>query len=209
MLFVALLLCAACVAMFFAQMAFSTEAFALINEVKWTQPWRIITSIFAHADMVHLFSNMVALGFFGLFLESRIGSKKLFLLFMGSGILVNVLSVYPTSLGASGAIYAILGCLAILRPWMIIYVYYIPMPLIVATSLWLLQDVFGLFYPSNVANLAHILGLFMGIGMAVYWRKEYGDKPKPKKDKELSEYEKTELKQRLDSYEEQYMRPRN
>ena len=214
MRFVALWLCAACLGMFFAQMAFGTGIFSLDNAVKWTQPWRIITAIFAHAGVAHLFSNMLALGFFGLFLESRIGSKKLFFLFLSSGIIVNFLisifSIYERSLGASGAVYAILGCLAILRPWMIIYVYYIPMPMIIATSLWFLQDVFGMFYPSEVASLAHIFGLFMGVILGFYWRGKYGDKPKGKSEKnnEQEENEKIELNQKLDAWEEQYMKPR-
>ena len=209
MLFVALWLCAACVAMFFAQMAYGTEPFLLINELKWAEPWRMITSIFAHADIMHLFSNLLALGFFGLFLEGRIGSKKLFLLFMASGIIVSVLSTYDRSLGASGAVYAVLGCLALLRPWMVIYVYFIPMPMVVALVLWFLQDVFGLFYPSNVANLSHIFGLVMGVAAGFYWKKQYGDKPKAREDRGLSEIEEMELNQKLDEWEDQYMKPRN
>ena len=209
MLFVALWLCAACVAMFFAQMAYGTEPFLLINELKWAEPWRMITSIFAHADIMHLFSNLLALGFFGLFLEGRIGSKKLFLLFMASGIIVSVLSTYDRSLGASGAVYAVLGCLAFLRPWMVIYVYFIPMPMVVALVLWFLQDVFGLFYPSNVANLSHIFGLVMGVAAGLYWKKQYGDKPKAREDRGLSEIEEMELNQKLDEWEDQYMKPRN
>ena len=209
MLFVALWLCAACVAMFFAQMAYGTEPFLLINELKWAEPWRMITSIFAHADVMHLFSNLLALGFFGLFLEHRIGSKKLFLLFMASGIIVSVLSTYDRSLGASGAVYAVLGCLAFLRPWMVIYVYFIPMPMVVALVIWFLQDFFGLFNPSNVANLSHIFGLVMGVAAGFYWKKQYGDKPKAREDRGLSEIEEMELNQKLDEWEDQYMKPRN
>ena len=209
MILVALWLCAACVVMFFAQMAYGTEPFLLINELKWAEPWRMITSIFAHADVMHLFSNLLALGFFGSLLEHRIGSKKLFLLFMASGIIISVLSIYDRSLGASGAVYAVLACLALLRPGMIIYFYFIPMPMVVVLVIWFLQDVFGLFNPSNVANLSHIFGLVMGVAAGFYWNKQYGDKPKPREDRGLSEIEERELNQKLDEWEDQYMKPRN
>ena len=212
MRFVALWLSAACLVMFLVQLAFGTETFTLDDSVKWTQPWRILTAIFSHADPAHLFSNIIALGFFGLFLEKSIGSRKLFVLFLYSGVIINVLinvfSIYPVSLGASGAIYAVLGCLAILRPWMVVYIYFIPMPMVIATSLWFLQDILGLFYPSNVANVAHILGLFIGVGMGFYWRGRYGDKPKEKAEKEPGEQEEIELNKKLDAWEEQYMKPR-
>ncbi len=176
MRFAALWLSGTCIAVFILQAIFGTEPFLLVNSLKWSEPWRLLTSIFAHGSPAHLLSNIFALSLFGLILEGRIGSRKFLWFFMLSGVVVNVFSPYGRSLGASGAIYAVIGALAVLRPAMVVWVQWIPMPMIFAGLVWLLQDVFGLFYPSGVANAAHISGLFLGAGAGLAWRKRFGDK---------------------------------
>jgi uncharacterized protein len=175
MRYVALWLSGICIAMFGLQHFFGTESFLLIKDIAWQQPWRFLTAVFAHGGAAHLFSNLFALGLFGLILEGRIGPKRVLLLFLGAGVLVNFFSPYERSLGASGAVYAILGSLVALRPTMVVWVQWMPMPMFIAGIFWLLQDVFGVFYPTGVANLAHISGLFIGLGAGVLWRKQFGD----------------------------------
>lgn len=193
--FTALWLALICIAVFILQAIFGTDFFILDNAVKFSEPWRIVTAIFAHGSIGHLLSNLFGLALFGLILEGRIGAKRVLWLFLLSGIIINIFSPYPISLGASGAIYAILGTLTILRQGMIVWVSGMPMPMIVAGFLWLVQDILGVFIPSNVANLAHIGGLFLGVGMGIYWRKQFKDKPKrkhkhnPKLEKELDRWE--------------------
>jgi len=200
MRFVALWLSGLCVAVFALQTSFSTEPFLLINELKWVEPWRLITSIFAHSNIAHLLSNLFALLLFGLILEGRIGSKRVLWLFLIGGIIVNIFSPYPRSLGASGAVYAILGALAVLRPSMVVYVHWIPMPMVLAGVFWFFQDAFGIFYPTGVANIAHISGLFIGVGVGLYWRERFADKNEHHKSEKDPEIER-----RLDEYERQYM----
>ncbi len=201
MRFVALWLSGIIVAVFILQMIFGTELFLLIKAVAWQEPWRFLTAIFAHANVAHLLSNLVALALFGLILEGRIGARRVLFLFMTAGIMVNVISPYERSLGASGAIYAILGALTVLRPGMTVWVSWMPMPMFIAGIFWLLQDVFGVFYPTGVGNIAHISGLFIGVAAGFYWRKKFGDKVtfprKPGKDPELErqldEWEKSNM----------------
>jgi len=141
--------------------------------------YTILTSIFAHGGLQHLFYNMIALFFFGSFLEGLVGEKNFFGLFLLGGILANVFTIpfYSASLGASGAIYGVLGALAVLKPKQIIYInLFIPLPLIVAAGLFLLFDVIGVFVPSNVGNLAHISGLGIGVLAGFYWRKYFVNK---------------------------------
>lgn len=201
MRFVALWLSGIIIAVFALQQFFSTEPFLLINSVKWAEPWRLVTAIFAHGSPAHLLSNLFALALFGLVLEGRIGPKRMLWLFLLAGVLVNVFSPYARSLGASGAIYAILGALIALRPFMVIYLNFMPMPMIIAGFFWLVQDLFGVFYPSGTANLAHISGLFMGVAVGMYWRKQFADKTEhiPKSEKDHV------LEHQLDEYERQYM----
>ena len=164
------------IVVFSIQQIFSTEPFLLINSLKWEQPWRILVSVFAHGSVVHLLNNLFALLLFGLILEGRIGAGRVLCLFLATGIIVNVFSPYESSLGASGAISAILGALIALRPLMVIYTHYIPMPMVVAGLVWLVQDIFGIFYPTNVANIAHISGMFIGIAYGLSIRKKFGDR---------------------------------
>ena len=161
--YVALWIAALCSAVFVVQLFFGTEPFVLVNELKFVEPWRILTALFAHANLEHLVANLSALVLFGLVLEGRIGPRRVFWLFIISGIAINLFSPYDRSLGASGAIFAILGTLVVLRPLMMVWVYGMPVPMIVAGLIWLGIDLFGVFYPSSVANLAHIAGLGSGI----------------------------------------------
>ncbi len=177
MRFVSLWLSGIIVAVFFLQAIFGTGPFLLVNSLKWSEPWRLLFSVFAHSGAAHLLSNLFALSLFGLILEGRLGPKRVLWLFLFSGIAVNVFSPYSSSLGASGAIYAIIGALVVLRPGMVVWVQWIPMPMAVAGLLWLVQDVFGVFYPSGVASLSHIGGLFIGAAAGTYWRtRGYGDR---------------------------------
>lgn len=145
-------------------------------------PWMIITSIFLHADLNHLFFNMFALFFLGINLERMIGQKRFLMLFLISGIIGNIgylLYAYALgdpripAIGASGAVYGVMGILAMLRPKMMIFIYgLIPMPMILVTILWGIGDIVGLFAPSGIAHGAHLGGLFVGVlyGLALRQR---------------------------------------
>ncbi len=200
MRFISLWLCGIFIAMFVVQLWVGTNAVILDRSLVWQEPWRFMTAIFAHANMGHLLTNLFALGLFGLVLKGRIGSQRVLWLFLISGILINVFSPYQRSLGASGAIFAILGALVVLRPFMMVWVSGIPMPMIIAGIVWLAQDIFGLFIPTNVGNIAHIAGLFFGIGTGFFWRKEFADRPKPKIPRDNA------LEKELDAWENVYMK---
>ncbi|MBS7627203.1 rhomboid family intramembrane serine protease, partial [Candidatus Bathyarchaeota archaeon] len=136
-----------------------------------------LTSIFLHADTSHLFFNMLALLFFGTSLERMIGGRRFALLFIFSGVVGNIGHLltagdpYTPAIGSSGAIYGLIGALATLRPFMIVYVYGMaPLPMVVAAALWVLLDLAGLFVPSGVAHGAHLAGMLVGIALGLYYR---------------------------------------
>ena len=146
----------------------------VLNQISWQQPWRFLSAMFAHASGSHLIYNMFALIFFGLILESIIGTKKYVLLYLSSGIIVNIISVnfYSSSLGASGAIFGIIGCLTALRPKLMVWAFSLPMPMFLASLLWALGDLIGVFIPlNNTANLAHLVGLALGLVLGLILRK--------------------------------------
>jgi len=144
-----------------------------------SRPWSFITSIFLHANFAHLFFNMFALFVFGSYLEVRIRKIDFLILFFLAGIfgnfaylLTNVNGTIP-AVGASGAIYGILGALAIIYPTLVVWVGYVPMPMIFAAIFWIILNFFGLFTPSNIAYQAHLAGIFVGIVFG-YWIKRRG-----------------------------------
>lgn len=142
-----------------------TELF-LLNSQSFTQPWRFISAIFLHGGIAHLAYNLFALFFFGLVLESVVGTRRFLLVFFVSGLIANALSVffYNASLGASGAIFGVIGCLIVLRPSMTVWAFGLPMPLFVAGIAWGIGDAIGAFTPSSgIANLAHLSGMGAGL----------------------------------------------
>src|SRR3989344_6819428 len=94
-----------------------TENF-ILNENSWSEPWRFLSAIFLHGSLVHLILNLFALAFFGSILERFIGGGWFLTVFFVTGILANLISVnfYDSSLGASGAIFGVLGALIFVRP---------------------------------------------------------------------------------------------
>ena len=91
----------------------------IIDRGEW---WRLITSTFLHFDVSHLFNNMLILYFLGKWVEEALGSARYAGVYLGSGILGAALSMYScvvtgdmyVSAGASGAIYGLMGSLAVL-----------------------------------------------------------------------------------------------
>lgn len=102
--------------------------------------WTLLTSMFTHFWLPHLLFNLISLFFVGNFLERIIGRKKFLWFYLISGIFAgifySVLSFYfgtselgerifinPSipSVGASGAIFGLAGLLAIITPFMRVY----------------------------------------------------------------------------------------
>jgi membrane associated rhomboid family serine protease len=77
------------------------------------ETWRIFSNIFVHAGVVHLVSNMIALYFLGKEFERLVGHRSFFIAYFGGGLIASINSMYwhnqEVMVGASGAIFAILG----------------------------------------------------------------------------------------------------
>lgn len=172
----ALKLTGSLVLIFIIQLIFKgfTDLFVLDSSKVFIHPWTLITSIFLHANLTHLMLNGFALALFGSLLENIIGSRKFLYLFFISGIVANIPGAvfYNSSLGASGAIFGLLGTLTVLRPRMVIWLNFMPVPMWLAAIIWALQDIFGILVPSDVANWAHLGGLFFGMVYGFYLRRE-------------------------------------
>lgn len=88
-------------------------SYYVLGEHQW---WRILTSAFLHANLLHIGVNMYSLFVLGRFVEPALGSPRMFVVYMVS-LVVSGLSVTYFSppdvatLGASGAIFGIFGAL--------------------------------------------------------------------------------------------------
>lgn len=136
---------------------------------------RLVTYGVVHADFGHLFFNMLTLYFFGQVMEAffaeRLGGFGFALFYIG-GLVVSILPTYlknrtnPTyrSLGASGAVSAVLFSYVLLAPWQKIIVLVIPMPAIVYAVLYTGYSIFmdrrGQGY---VNHSAHLWGAAYGV----------------------------------------------
>jgi len=99
-----------------ARAAYADGSPAGVANGEW---WRLITSAFLHAGPIHLALNMLALYWFGRVLEQVVGSLRFALLYVASGLAGAAGALYlspnvPT-VGASGAIFGILGALLVLE----------------------------------------------------------------------------------------------
>lgn len=121
---------------------------------------------------------MLALLIFGTFLEPRVTGRMYLLIFFLAGIVGNLGYMVTASsstipgLGASGAIYGVMGAVAVLEPFATVYLGFAPMPMIFAAFIWTLTEFLGLFVPGNIAHGAHLAGLFVGIAFGFYLRKK-------------------------------------
>jgi len=144
---------------------FLLNNFALIpsNILSGKALWSILTCMFLHGSFFHLFANMFSLFFIGIFLENIIGKKRFLLVyifagFLGGGfyILAGLIfgGVDVPAVGASGAIFGLLGVLAVLIPFSRIYLIAGPLILIVAEVILL---------PSLPSGIAGVLSVLINI----------------------------------------------
>ena len=141
------------------------------------QYWRFITCGLIHADFMHLLFNMFTLYFFGRGLEmlymGDLGLKHYYFLILY--ILALIFSNIPTylkrkddynyrSLGASGAVCAVVFASILIRPWARIILYGIPMPALIYAVLFMVYSVYmAKRGGDNVNHDAHIWGAVFGI----------------------------------------------
>ncbi|MCD6358634.1 MAG: rhomboid family intramembrane serine protease [Dehalococcoidia bacterium] len=148
--------------------------FGLTPLTVWDKPWTILTSMFVHAGLWHVAANMWTLYFFGTYLSQLIGERDFLLVYFLGGILGGIFyalwaNPLTTAVGASGAIFALGGALAVMRPKLSVYIFPIPAPV----PLWIaITGGFVLlsFFP-GVAWLGHFGGLVLGLVMGYFFRK--------------------------------------
>lgn len=83
----------------------------LVYEGQW---WRLFTGIFLHGGIMHLAMNMISLYICGILTEPALGTKKMLLFYIASGVAASLASIWwhqtpVLAVGASGAIFGLYG----------------------------------------------------------------------------------------------------
>ena len=177
---------------------FMVKTFAMFYPASYFfRPWQIITHMFMHGGVWHIFFNMWSLWMFGSVLEQAIGSKKFGVYYFLSGLgavalhtFVQYLQVAPLleagnmqayyalvntpTLGASGAVYGILIGYALLYPDSILTLVFPPISLkakwfiLIFAAIELVTGVLGT--ADGIAHFAHLGGMVVG-GLLMWWWK--------------------------------------
>ncbi|WP_339828082.1 rhomboid family intramembrane serine protease [uncultured Arenimonas sp.] len=136
---------------------------------------RFITYGFVHGDFMHLAFNMITLYFFGRLMEGFYGDYLGPLGFVGFYLSALVVSALPSylrhrndpeyaTLGASGAVSAVLFAFILLQPWQIIYVYVIPVPAIIYAVLYVGYSIYAeRKQADHINHSAHLAGAVYGV----------------------------------------------
>ncbi|MFX1497187.1 MAG: rhomboid family intramembrane serine protease [Promethearchaeota archaeon] len=129
----------------------------IINHFEY---WRLFTAMFLHYDILHIFSNMFALLFFGTFIEYNFSKLAFIGLYFISGLIGNIFSLIflplnINSLGASGCIFGLIGAA------LVIIIKQKNRILLMLAGAYVVYFVVSSFLP-GVNFYAHIFGLLGG-----------------------------------------------
>ena len=151
--------------------------------------WTFLTSMFMHANIFHLFVNMLSLLFVGTFVEKLLGKKRYLGFYLLSGLFAGFLFVlsaliFPAEMntyavGASGAIFGLIGILVLLTPNLPVYMMFIPIPIkmkYAAPGMLILLWLISLSTGISIGNVAHFGGLLAGIFYGLYLKKYFPNK---------------------------------
>ena len=152
--------------------------------------YSVITSMFSHGGIAHLFGNMLFLYLYGDNLEDALGKFRYLVFYLGCGFLAALAQAFlnPASqipmVGASGAISGVIGGYLLLYPranirvfyWVLLFIGTMMVPAYLVLGIWLLEQV--LLFPDSmkeaggVAIAAHLGGFAGGFLLTPLFKKK-------------------------------------
>jgi membrane associated rhomboid family serine protease len=140
--------------------------------------WTLITSLFLHADILHLAGNMLFLYIFGNTIEEELGAAKTLGAFFVGGIITFPLSLlfydWATPLiGASAAIFTLAAIVMLIKPLKLSIFLFMPQGLV--AILYFVYNALAVYSGTegNVAYIAHIIGFAIGMPFGLAWSKTW------------------------------------
>jgi membrane associated rhomboid family serine protease len=175
--------------------AISTYGMVPNSVLHGQQVYTLLTSMFLHADILHLGGNMLFLYIFGDNVEDAFGHGRYLVFYLLSGIFADIAFLWAQlfsgdtsalsipSIGASGAIAGVLGAYIILYPRariltlvFTIWIYIVPLPAVFFLGFWFVYQLLygmltlGVEAVTGIAYWAHIGGFVVGIVFGWVWR---------------------------------------
>lgn len=148
------------------------------------EPYQIVTHMFTHGSLGHIFFNMFALWMFGKILENVWGPKRFLLFYLISGIgaaathltVEYFLGGVAPAVGASGAVMGIMVAFGYLFPNTELFILFIPFPIKAKWAVigYVAIDLFGGIASvsgDNIAHFAHLGGALTGFILVLFWNK--------------------------------------
>jgi membrane associated rhomboid family serine protease len=150
-----------------------------LSRAQLGQPWRLVTYAFLHGGLAHLLGNLLVLALVGPFVEAALGRTRFALAYLGGAAAAGALHVLVSDapvIGASGAIAAVVGMLAVLYGTRKVPVFYwlivfgtARIPALALLPVWLINEGYqwsvqakGPLAGAAVAYGAHVGGLIAG-----------------------------------------------
>ena len=145
--------------------------------------WTLFAALFVHASVLHLFGNMLFLFVFGSTLEKSVGPAKLLAIFFTGGLVSFIAGVVfmprgTGMLGASAAIFALAGCVMLVRPLKFSWLFLAPQGLI--AIIYFVYNLVVVYeksripgYDPQVAYVAHVIGFLTGLPFGIAWSEHW------------------------------------
>lgn len=156
---------------FTGDLLYNKGALSVMYIVEDKAYYRVISSMFLHWDVGHLFSNMIVLYYVGAVVERRLGHIFYMVLYFLAGVAGNIFSVgyellsgeYMLSAGASGAVFGVEGALLFL-----VLLHHGRLESMTAgrVAFAVAFSLYCGFTSTNVNNAAHVGGVLMGFAAA-------------------------------------------
>ncbi len=167
-------------------------------DLAWVPAWAsVVTAMFMHGGLLHLFGNMLYLWIFGNNVEAAMGHGRFLLFYLLCGVaaallqsLNDTLSQIPM-IGASGAIAGVLGAYLLLHPTarvrvlvvFVLFIRVVPVPASLVLGLWFaMQLVSGIMAPPGAAGVAfwaHVGGFLAGLALVHVFKRRNVPVPVP------------------------------
>ncbi len=170
------------IAILIAQNSQFIDLFAISRTNLGSHPWSLVTALFLHDpnDIFHILFNMLWLYWYGSALVQIMGEGKFLALYFIGGIIGNLVFVLiepnASAIGASGAVIALGGALAVLRPKIKVVLFPIPIPMDLWVYVLFGSVLLGIILPalsgnSGIGWQAHLGGLLTGLVAGYYYKR--------------------------------------
>jgi len=143
-----------------------------IGSIRAGEQFRMISSGFLHADIMHLAFNMMTLYFFAPEVLESVGNMYFLVVYFGSLVFGSLLTLLfhkddynYRAIGASGAVTGILYSAILFNPAMSLYLFFIPIPIpaYIFGICYLLYSIYGMKAKNdNIGHTAHFGGAIGG-----------------------------------------------